>query len=74
MDTVRVNISLPKRVADALAEAAPPRHRSRFVCQAIEALLQEREAQQLAAEYREAAAEIRSMNLELEGTLGDGLD
>jgi hypothetical protein len=36
--------------------------------------IKERRDQRLAEEYREAAAEIRQINKELEGTISDGLD
>ena len=36
--------------------------------------LKEKEAQRLAAEYKEAAEDIRRINQELEGVISDGLD
>jgi hypothetical protein len=36
--------------------------------------LKEQEAKKLAAEYEEAAVEIRRINQELEGTISDGLN
>ena len=74
MNTVRINISLPKEIFDALSQTVEPRKRSRFVTEAVERLLKERRDKRLAAEYEEASSEIRRINLELEGALSDGLD
>ena len=74
MESVRINISIPKNVMNALSEEAAPRKRSRFICEAIQLLIKEKRAARLASEYREAAAEVRSINREMEGTIGDGLD
>jgi len=37
-------------------------------------LVKEKRDKRLAAEYQEAAAEIRAINKELEGAINDGLD
>ncbi|MDI6754702.1 MAG: hypothetical protein QME78_09960 [Thermodesulfobacteriota bacterium] len=74
MDFVRINISLPKRIVQELSQKLPPRKRSQFIAEAVKKRLKEQEAQKLAAEYEEAAAEVRRINKELEGTINDGLD
>ena len=74
MDYVRINISLPKTVVAELSKRLPPRKRSKFIAEAVKKQLQDQKAKRLAAEYQEAAAEIRRINRDLEGTLSDGLD
>jgi metal-responsive CopG/Arc/MetJ family transcriptional regulator len=74
MDYVRINISLPKTVVVELSKRLPPRKRSKFIAEAVKKQLQDQKARRLAAEYQEAAAEIRRINRDLEGTLSDGLD
>jgi metal-responsive CopG/Arc/MetJ family transcriptional regulator len=74
MASVRINVSVPRRTLDELKKAVEPRKRSRFISKAIEDALGEQKAQRLAAEYQEAAGEIRTANRDLEGTLSDGLD
>jgi metal-responsive CopG/Arc/MetJ family transcriptional regulator len=74
MDYVRINISLPKTVVAELSKRLPPRKRSKFIAEAVKKQLQDQKARRLAAEYQEAAGEIRRINRDLEGTLSDGLD
>ena len=74
MSFVRINISLPEETFEELSRDIEPRKRSRFITQAVKRSLKEIKKQRLAAEYEEAAAEIRRVNQELEGTLSDGLD
>jgi metal-responsive CopG/Arc/MetJ family transcriptional regulator len=74
MDFVRINVSLPKEIASELSKKLPPRKRSQFIAEAVRKQLKEQEAIKLAAEYEEAAAEIRRINQELEGTISDGLN
>jgi len=74
MDYVRINISLPKTVVAELSKRLPPRKRSKFIAEALKKQLQDQKAQRLVTEYQEAAAEIRRINRDLEGTLSDGLD
>jgi metal-responsive CopG/Arc/MetJ family transcriptional regulator len=74
MESVRINISLPKEVFAELSREAGSRKRSRFVTEAVRRLIKERRDQRLAAEYREAADEIQRVNRELDGVLSDGLD
>jgi len=73
MEFVRINISLPKETVKELSRRLPPRKRSRFIAEAVENHLREQEARRLAAEYEEAAEEIRRVNRDLEGVLTDGL-
>ena len=74
MDFIRINVSLPKEIASELSKKLPPRKRSQFIAEAVRKQLREQEAIKLAAEYEEAAAEIRRINQELEGTISDGLN
>ena len=74
MASVRINVSLPQETFKELAKAVDPRRRSRFISGAIKEALREEKAQRLAAEYEEAAEEIRRMNQDLEGVIADGLD
>jgi metal-responsive CopG/Arc/MetJ family transcriptional regulator len=74
MDFVRINVSLPKEIVSELSRKLPARKRSRFIAEAVQKHLKEQKVQRLAAEYKEAAEEIRRINQELEGALSDGLD
>jgi metal-responsive CopG/Arc/MetJ family transcriptional regulator len=74
MDIIRINISLPKKIVQELSQKLPPRKRSQFIAEAVKKHLKDQEARKLAAEYEEAAAEIRRINQDLEGALNDGLD
>ncbi len=74
MKSVRINISLPKEVFTALSEEVESRKRSQFITEAVKSLIKEKRDQRLAAEYQEAAAEIRRIDKELEGVINDGLD
>jgi metal-responsive CopG/Arc/MetJ family transcriptional regulator len=72
--SVRINVSLPNELFERLSQEVESRKRSRFISEAIELVLREQRAERLAAEYIEAAAEIRRVNKELEGVINDGLD
>ncbi|MBW1738995.1 MAG: hypothetical protein JRJ69_15995 [Deltaproteobacteria bacterium] len=74
MKSVRINVSLPQDVFAELSGEVEPRKRSHFITKAIRRLIKETRDQKLAVEYREAAAEIRRVNNELEGSITDGLD
>lgn len=74
MSFVRINISLPHELFKELARDVEPRKRSRFITEAIDRSLKERRSKRLAADYKEAASEIRRTNQELEGVITDGLD
>lgn len=74
MASVRINVSLPKETFAELNHAVESRKRSRFISGAISKALKEEKARRLAIEYEEAAAEIRTINREIEGVIGDGLD
>ena len=62
MASIRINVSLTKETFDELNDAVQPRKRSRFISKAIKDALRGEKAQRLAAEYREASAEIRRLN------------
>jgi metal-responsive CopG/Arc/MetJ family transcriptional regulator len=74
MNSVRINISIPKETFKELSRDIEPRKRSRFITQAVMRSLKEIKKQKLAAEYEEASAEIKKINKELEGVISDGLD
>jgi metal-responsive CopG/Arc/MetJ family transcriptional regulator len=74
MSSVRINISLPEDLATELSREIQPRKKSQFITRAIRYSLKEEKAKKLAAEYKEAAGEIRRVNQDLEGVLSDGLD
>ena len=74
MENARINVSLPKEILTELSKEVGPRKRSRFIAEAIRRLLKVRREKKLAEEYRSAANEIRRINQELEGVVGDGLD
>ena len=74
MSSVRINISLPEVVMTEITQEIQPRKRSRFITEAIVRSLKEQRDRRLAIEYEEAAAEIKRVNQEMEGTFSDGLD
>ncbi len=74
MASVRLNVSLPEDTFLALSKHVAPRKRSHFINTAVRLLLKEKQAERLAAEYRDASEEIRTINGDLEGTIADGLD
>lgn len=74
MESVRINVSIPKKIFDELTQEVGSRNRSRFITEAIMRSIRERRDQRLAADYQEAAAEIRRINKELERVVSDGLD
>jgi metal-responsive CopG/Arc/MetJ family transcriptional regulator len=73
MSSTRINISIPQEVYTELS-GIEPRKRSRFITEAVKYFLKERRKKKLAAEYQEAAGEIKRINQELEGVISDGLD
>jgi metal-responsive CopG/Arc/MetJ family transcriptional regulator len=74
MSSVRINISLPRNVYKEISENIEPRKRSRFIAEAVKNRLKEQRVQKLAAEYKEASAEIKRIDQEFEGVITDGLD
>jgi metal-responsive CopG/Arc/MetJ family transcriptional regulator len=74
MNSVRINISLPKDVYEEISGSIKPRKRSRFIAEAVINRLKEQKVRRLAAEYKEASAEIKRINQEMEGVIADGLD
>jgi predicted nucleotidyltransferase len=73
MGSVRINNSLPKETFKELSQDIKPRRRSRFIAQTVKSSLSELKKKRLAAQYEEAAKEIKQINQELEGALSDGL-
>jgi len=74
MESVRINVSIPKKIFVELSKEVESRKRSQFITEAIKRLVRKRRDERLAAEYEEAAPEIRRINKELEGAINDGLD
>lgn len=74
MGFVRINVSLPRETFSELSNNIEPRKRSRFITEALQRSLKEQRNRRLAAEYKEATAEIQRINKELEGAISDGLD
>jgi len=74
MESVRINVSIPKEIFVELSKEVASRKRSQFITEAIKRLVKKRRDQRLSEEYQEAAAEIRRIDKELEGTINDGLD
>jgi metal-responsive CopG/Arc/MetJ family transcriptional regulator len=74
MNTIRINISLSRATYEELNEKVESRGRSRFISEAISNALREKRNQRLAADYREAAEEIKRINADMEGTVTDGID
>ena len=74
MELVRINVSLPKEIVSELSKKLPSRKRSQFIAEAVKKHLKEQRDRRLASEYAEAAAEIKRVSRELEGTLSDRLD
>ncbi len=74
MESVRINVSIPKEIFVELSKEVESRKRSQFITEAIKRLVKKRRDERLAAEYQEAAPEIRRINKELEGAINDGLD
>lgn len=74
MSFVRISVSLPRETFSELSNNIEPRKRSRFITEALQRSLKEHRNRRLAAEYKEATAEIQRINKELEGAISDGLD
>ena len=74
MGTVRLNISLPENLFKELKQEVKSIQRRLFISDSVRESLKETKEKKLAAEYKEAAQDIRRINHELEGVLSDGLD
>jgi metal-responsive CopG/Arc/MetJ family transcriptional regulator len=70
----RLNITLSEEILTELSREVEPRKRSRFIRDAVARSLKEIRERRLAREYEEASSEIRRIDNELEGVIGDGLD
>jgi len=64
----------PKAVFQDLSQEVKSRKRSKFISESIKRSLKEKRDQKLAAEYREAAEEIRRINQDFEGAINDGIN
>ena len=74
METVRINVSIPKNVFRQLSQEVESRKGSRFITEAIMRLVKERRDQRLAVEYQQAATEINRINKGLGEAINDGLN
>jgi len=74
METVRINVSIPKDIFKDLSQEVKSRTRSRFITESIKRSLKEKRDKRLAVEYREAAEEIRRVNQKFEGAINDGIN
>lgn len=74
MASIRINVCLPEEIYQHLKEEVKPRETSRFITTAVKKMIGEIRQERLAAEYREAAEEMRGQFNDLEGTVGDGID
>ncbi len=70
----RLNITLQEDLLAELSRTVEPRKRSKFIQEAVARSLKELRHQRLAREYEEASADMRRINMELEGAIGDGID
>ena len=74
MNTIRINVCLPRKTYEELAAEVETRGRSRFICEALSNALKARRNRKLAVEYQDATQEIKRINADLEGTIADGID
>jgi metal-responsive CopG/Arc/MetJ family transcriptional regulator len=70
----RLNITLQEDLLAELSRAVEPRKRSKFIQEAVARSLKELRDRRLAREYKEASADMRRINMELESVIGDGID
>jgi len=70
----RINITLHEDLLEELSRTVKPRKRSKFIQEAVARSLEEVRNQRLAREYEEASADMRRVNAEMEGAIGDGID
>ena len=78
MDTVRINITIPRDVVKVLDQYAGSRQRSRFITRAIRRQIQEEQQRELtkalAEGYRAAAGEASAVSAEFEALDLEGWD
>lgn len=70
----RLNITLREDLLAELSRTVEPRKRSKFIQEAVARSLRELRERRLAREYEAASADMRRVNKELEGAIGDGID
>lgn len=77
-ETVRLNITLPKELAQALNKLTGPRKRSRFISEAIRQRIEQREKEELDKTleegYRATGAESLALAKEFEAADLEGWD
>jgi len=70
---VKITISLPKEVVNALKEEIPIRKRSKFIAEIIKKQLRKLKEEALIKAYKEAYSEIKKESQDLSGVSGDGI-
>jgi metal-responsive CopG/Arc/MetJ family transcriptional regulator len=77
-ETVRLNITLPKGLVDAMNRMTEPRKRSRFIAEAVRHKIEQKEKEEmeklLVEGYRAAAKESLTITKEFENTDLEGWD
>ncbi len=77
-DSVRLNITVPRDVAETLKELAGPREQSSLITKSVRFYVRRLKRQRLLAELREGYTAVSREGLELseefDSTLMDGLD
>ncbi len=78
MGAIRMNISLPEKVAKKLRKSVKPRERSAVIAEALELYFagksQNTLIQEMIEGYKATAKEDSELAAELDSTIGDGLD
>ena len=77
-ETVRLNVTLPKGLVEALNRVAGPRKRSRFIAEAVRQKIEQKEKEELekvlVQGYRAAAQESLAITKEFESADLEGWD
>lgn len=77
-ETIRLNITLPKGLVEAMNRVTEPRKRSRFIAEAVRQRIEQKEKEEmdrlLAEGYRASAKESLSLTKEFESVDLEGWD
>jgi metal-responsive CopG/Arc/MetJ family transcriptional regulator len=78
IETVRLNVTLPKGLVEAMNRVAEPRKRSRFIAEAVRQKIEQKERDEmgtiLVEGYRAAAKKSRALAKEFENADLEGWD